>query len=705
MADGNSFWYAEGAPENTVIWKVDPVANTKEELFDTGRLRNALEGELGHHPPYEGVPFSSFRFVDKEEIAIRFSVEDQEFELDLDTYKINRLPPENEVDKRRRTPQVIRAAHGDFRDLYEVQSPDGKWFVGRKDHNLYLRSPHEDGITWLTTDGIENYAWGDQRASFRTVWSPDSLKLAVVRADYRNVPRIPIVRYLKHTEEVDWVRYPYKADAPMAHQTLYLIDILSKRQVQVETPVGEPYEQFSSVGWLPDGSEYLFTALDRYGKNIRLVAANPKTGSRREIISELLEAQVFWFTTSTETFMNDGKQFVWRSNRDGWHHLYLYNIDGTLVRQLTEGAFLVDRVVTVDERNGWVYLIARPDRQRPYDTHLCRVKLDGSGFEQLTRIAGQHDVRIYWRPLYQIQFSPSKQFFLDSHSSLSRPPQVDLRRADGSLLQTISKADIRALEQLDFRPPEEFVTKGANGKTDLYGTLYKPYDFDPQKKYPVIQMLQYDGVGSQRTFINRRHTHLQALAQLGFIVFTVDIPMAWPRGIRGPEFMRPLYGNFGRHEIPNNVAVLNHLGETRPYMDLDRVGVLGGSITGYFAVRSLLMAPDTYHVGIATYPVLDLYAHLNHTWLGPLEDNREEYEFSSNYRLAGNLKGKLLLIHGTSDYFVPISQTMRMVDALVRADKPFDLLILPEFGHGTNARIYRYWRDRAVEYFVEHLKP
>ena len=147
-----------------------------------------------------------------------------------------------------------------------------------------MRSPLEDGITWLTTDGIENYAWGDQLWSFQPVWSPDSLKLAVVRADYRNVPRIPIVRYLKHTEEVDWALYPFKAGTPIERQALYLIDIHSKRQVKVETPAGKPYEQFSSVGWLPDGSEFLFMAHDRYQKDIYLAAADPKTGSMREII-------------------------------------------------------------------------------------------------------------------------------------------------------------------------------------------------------------------------------------------------------------------------------------------------------------------------------------------------------------------------------------------------------------------------------------
>ena len=158
--------------------------------------------------------------------------------------------------------------------------------------------------------------------------------------------------------------------------------------------------------------------------------------------------------------VDDAKKFIWRSSRDGWHHLYLYDLDGKLIRRLTEGAFPVDRVVTVDEKAGWVYFVARPDRRRPYDTHLCRVTLDGAGFEQLTKAPGQHDAQIYGDVLHRIQFSPSQQFFLDTHSSLSRPPVVELRRADGTLLQAVSKANVDVLKELAWIPPEEFVVKG-----------------------------------------------------------------------------------------------------------------------------------------------------------------------------------------------------------------------------------------------------
>lgn len=384
------------------------------------------------------------------------------------------------------------------------------------------------------------------------------------------------------------------------------------------------------------------------------------------------------------------------SERDGWEHLYLYSIDGTLIRRLTEGTFPVVKVVAVDEKGGWVYFTAHGDRQRPYDAYLYRVNLAGKDFKRLTEAPGQHE----------IQFAPSKQFFSDSYSNLDRPPVVELRRADGTLLQTLARANIDALKELGWKPPEEFVVKAADGVTDLYGILYKPYDFDPNKKYPVIERIY---AGPQIAYVHRRFTdvgdpNLYALAQLGFIVFMVD-----GRGTpeRGKAFQDVGYGNFGRHEIPDHVAALKQVAATRPYMDLSRVGIFGHSWGGYFALRALLLAPDVYHVAIASAPAVDVaFEEYYEPYMGLPQKNKEGYEYGSSLRLAGNLKGKLLLIHGTSDINVPFSHTMKMVETLIRAGKPYDLIVLPEIPHGfITGTSYRYWRDAIRHYFQEHLKP
>ena len=696
MADGSSFWYAEGAPANTVIWKVDPRANTKTPLFDTARLRQALTPLLGHEPPYQGLPFEKFTFVDTDEKAVKFTVEDKEFILQLDTYTITRAPALSEEERSRLVPQ-----------RREVLSPDRRWFAGVKEHNIYLRS---------TTDGIEDYKWGRYPWRPWASWSPDSFKLAVKKVDYRKVPKTPMVHWLSPALQVDGDPFP-RAGGLLPQTELFVVDILSKRQVRVD--IGEEPDQYIyMLGWRPDGSELLFTRMNRLRKKLDLMAANPTSGATRIILSETQETFIPWvnrFRPAGLPLLEDGKRFIWMSERDGWYHLYLYNLDGTLLRRLTEGAFPVLRGVAVDEERGWVYFIAHGDQRRPYDTHLYRVNLEGNGFQRLTETPGQHALANY-RVTQQlpegIQFSPSKEFFLDTHSSTSRPPVVELRRADGTLLQTLSRANIDGLkEELKWTPPEEFVVKAADGKTDLYGLLFKPYDFDPNKKYPVIE---YIYAGPQvdlwpYTFTIDGQLGMAklapALAQLGFIVFGLDA-----RGTphRGKEFQDVVYGNLGRYEIPDHVAALQQLAEKRPYMDLSRVGIYGYSWGGYFTLRALLLAPDVYHVGVAGAPVADgSKAGSVEVLMGLPQKNKEAYEYASSLRLARNLKGKLLLIIGTSDRNTPFSETMKMVEALIRAGKPYDLLVFPEKNH-FNARVGtsgRYMQEAIRRYFQEHLKP
>ncbi len=691
MTDGSSFWYAEGSPANTDIWKVDPVANTKQPLFDTERLRQALTPLLGHKPPYRGLPFAEFTFVDGEK-AVQFAVEDKEYVLQLDTYTITQAPALSEEEKSRLVPQAG-----------EALSPDRRWFAGVKEHNLWLRSTSDGSTVQITTDGIEDYAWNMDGAR----WSPDSFKLVVQKADYRKVPKIPIVHWLRPTEEVEWVVYP-KAGEPWPQTELFVVDVLSKRQVRVD--IGEESGQDIYIfGWRPDGFELLFFRLSRDHKKLDLMAANSETGSTRVILTDTQKTFVRFpfcgWCSPVFTLLEDGMRFIWMSERGGWNHLYLYDLGGNFLRRLTEGSFPVLRVVAVDEQAGWVYFTAHGDRQRPYDTHLYRVNLEGKEFTRLTEAPGQHDAPRMppWLLARSspIQFAPSKQFFLNTHSTPIRPPAVELRRADGTLLQTLSKANIDALKDLKWRPPEEFAVKAADGNTDLYGILYKPYDFDPNKKYPVIESIysRPEWTVVPQTFTsNWWGIPAQALAQLGFITFIVE-----GRGTseRGKAFQDVVYGNIGRYEIPDHVAALKQLAEERPYMDLSRVGIKGESSGGYLAVRALLLTPDVYHVGVASAPPVGGSAW----YIGLPQNNKEAHDYASNLRLVGNLKGKMLLIHGTSDRVIPFSETMKLVEALIRANKPYDLIVLPEFRHLYGGTSEIYWREAIRRYFQEHLKP
>jgi dipeptidyl aminopeptidase/acylaminoacyl peptidase len=689
-ADGSSFWYAEGAPANTIIYKVDPGANTKTPLFDTGRLRRALAEALGHEPPYQGLPFSDFSFLDGE-TAVRFTVESKQYVLQLGTYRLTQSAEEAERDHA----QSHSTSWGPYT---EVVSPNGRWYAGVRDHNVWIRSTPENETVQLTDGGLEDYEWGHDIWFKWLLWSPESSKLATSKVDLRHYPKIPIVEYLKPRAEVKW-EYDYDPPAaePIPQTELYIIDTVSKQRVRVET--GEEDHQYLNPhpGWRPDGSELIFWKMSRDFKKLELLAANPQTGATRIILTETQKT----FLVGGEdlfrklfTWLPDGNRFLWLSERDGWRHLYLYDVDGTLVRQLTPGAFPVIEVVTVDEKSGWVYFTAHGDPQRLYDTHLYRVDLDGKRLTQLTEATGQHE----------IQFAPSKLFFLDRHSTVTRAPVVELKSADGTLLQTLSKASTDALvRELKWRSPEEFVVKAADGNTDLHGVLYKPYDFDPKKKYPVIDVI-YGGPQSSvapKSFTDYPAYYVQApaLSQLGFIAFIVD-----GRGTpeRSKEFQDVIYGNIGRYEIPDHVSALRQLAGKRAYMDLSRVGIFGHSMGGYFTVRALLLAPEVYHVGVASAAPADMDKWA--AYMGPPDNNKEGYEYASHLRFADRLEGKLLLIHGTSDLSSPFSNNMKLVDALVRAGKPYDLVVLPGVGHPTGA-MPNYWREAVRRYFQEHLKP
>lgn len=332
---------------------------------------------------------------------------------------------------------------------------------------------------------------------------------------------------------------------------------------------------------------------------------------------------------------------------------------------------------------------------RPYDTHLYRTDLSGGGLKRLTEAPGEH----------AIQFCPSKRYFVDTHSSNTRPPVSELRSAEGELLLELASSRTAELEAIGWTPPEEFIAKADDGSTDLYGVLFKPRGFDPNEQYPVIDFI-YAGpftttvpnsYAPLSTIVNRA----AGMAQLGFVTFILDC-----RGTteRGKAFQDASYGRIGQIEIPDHVAVLKQLAAERPYMDLDRVGICGASWGGYFALRGMLTAPDVFHVGVALCPGdLTEAQAINEPYMGLPQDNPEGYAAGSNPALAANLKGKLLMIHGTADRNAPFSTTMRMAPALIRAGKIHDLAVIPQADHYFAGLYQRYAMERMISYFKEHL--
>jgi dipeptidyl aminopeptidase/acylaminoacyl peptidase len=578
----------------------------------------------------------------------------------------------------------------------KILSPDGKFFLERRNNNLFLGAAGSVKPEALTSDGIPDNSWG----AAPSAWSPDGTKIILQRSDVRKVHRIPLVDFTQAIETVEWARYAKAGDA-LARTELYLYDVPSQAVRKID--LGEHDQYIFGLDWLPDGSQYLFLRVSRNGKTLELQAYRPVTGEIKTLIKEIQKTFVAGLDFLTGgwskqlTVLKDTRRLLWLSERDGWRQIYLYDFDGRLLRQLTKGEFCIDEVSAVDPKNKRVYFIAYGGTGIN-DRHLYQVNMDGRSQKRLTDIPGYH----------LITFSPSGAFYIDTHSGIDRPPVSELHRADGRLLQVVSAADISAIQELHRTPPEAFVVKAGDGKTDIYGVIYKPYDFDSTRKYPVIDFI-YQGLfitsaPSSYVLYSGSALFAQAMAQMGFVTFVVD-GRALPN--RSKEFQDASFGNIGRIEIPDQVAALKQIAAQRPYMDLSRVGIYGHSWGGYFSLRGILTAPDVFSVGVASAPgELTEAPEINEPYMDLPQNNKEGYAAGLNAAQAANLKGKLLLIHGTHDTNAPISTTFRMVDALVKAGKLHDLAIIPKMDHSTRAPAFRkYYWDLVTNYFIEHLKP
>ena len=557
------------------------------------------------------------------------------------------------------------------------------------------------GATRLKLSGAPNYGW----SLAPRAWNYDGRYFIALRVDNREVHRVPIVDYSTAVERVTYAPYP-KTGTPLPVTELHIVDPAAT------TPVARPVQLDTRdatiwmLGWRSTVAEAIVMRLSRTGKRLDLFAITA-TGATRLLASDERPATFVGaldFTTTDwawqVTQLPDESGFLWMSERDGWRHVYHYGYDGVLKKQVTSGAFPVHRVVRVDSSRRQVYMIASADSARPYDRHVYRVGLDGTRFTALTSTPGQHE------PV----FSPSGNFFVDSYSSLTQPQTVELRRTDGegTLIKRLGQASAAALAEAGYTPPVPFRVKAVDGTTDLYGVLYRPADFDSTRRYPIIDYI-YAGpflAAHQMTYMPSggaagMHRISAALAQMGFIVVMLDA-----RGTpgRGKAFQDANYGRIGQIEIPDHVAALRALARSRPYMDTTRAGIVGHSWGGYFALRGMLTAPDFFKVGYAGAPGdLTEAASINEPNMGLLANNQAGYDAGSNLRFAPALRGKLKIMHGTSDVMAPLSTTMRMVQALIEANKTVDLLIMPGQPHGPQGAAGRYYREDVRRFMAIHL--
>ncbi|HEX6573943.1 MAG TPA: DPP IV N-terminal domain-containing protein [Gemmatimonadaceae bacterium] len=573
----------------------------------------------------------------------------------------------------------------------------GPWSVKVANDELVVTD--SSGATRLKLPGAENYGWELTPHS----WNRDRTRLIAVRADGREVHKIPIVDYSSPVERVTFASYP-KTGTPLEVMELHIIDPAASAERPVQLDTRDAYIWF--LGWRHTANEALVLRLSRTGKRLDLFAIDGNTGATRVLASDERPASFVGaldFITgdwpAQVTPLPDESGFLWMSERDGWRHVYHYGYDGTLKKKVTTGAFPVQRVIRVDSARRQIYVLASADSAHPYDRQIYRVGLDGKGFTALTSARGQHEA----------MFSPSGDFFVDSYSSLTQPQTIELRRADGKLIKRLGEASTSALAAVGYKPPEEIRVKAADGKTDLYGALYRPADFDSTKRYPVVDYI-YGGpwlAAHQTTYLPSgaavgMHGISASLAQMGFIVVMVDA-----RGTpgRSKAFQDANYGRIGQIEIADHVAALRELARSRPYMDTTRAGIAGHSWGGYFALNGMLTAPEFFKAGYAGAPGdLTEAASINEPNMGLLDSNKAGYEAGSNPAHASALRGRLKIMHGTSDTQASISSTMRMIKALIDANMTFDLLVMPGQPHGPQGPAGRYYREDVRRFMAINLK-
>jgi len=704
MHDGRSFWYAGGAPQNTLIFRVDGVDGHVAPLFDVAKTRQALATTLARDLPGQGLPFGSV--VELKPGTYRFSFEGSDYVLSMPGHTIEPAgtrPAEKPRSFLRTKWQMAP------RPVDEVQSADRRWFASVRDGNVMLRAPADNSDVALTTDGTPEFGWdieaplfplvGDPRGEHLALnpWSPQGAWLFAIKFDRRAVPVFPLIHYLKPEPDFALLKVQRAGGAmDIAHP--HVIDVLRKEARPLE--LGSTEDRFFIlIGWLPDGSEVLFARYARDFKNVDVLAGNPVDGTVRTVISETAttfvahQYEVIYFNDTHATILPDGSGLIWRSARSGWNHLYLYGIDGQLKRALTKGEFPVIDVVAVDQESGWIYFTAHHDQKRPYDTHLCRVNIAADQIERLTPLDGQNLVSI----------SPSMKTFTVVNSRPDRPFRTDLHASDGTHLAAVQRADVTELEALGYGMPEEFTVLAADGKTELWGVMYKPADFVPGRKYPLIDHI-YGGpqlTMATRDFdlgVTSRKRLDRALAQLGYVVISLDA-----RGTpeRSKAFQDVVYGNLGRNEIPDHAAAIRQLAERHAFIDPDRIGVWGHSLGGYFCVRAMMQAPDIFRVGVAAAPATDTRSSFfGEPYLGLPGRAGAAYDYADLYPYVRAITGKLLIAIGTSD---PFLNAMKLVHSLIEAGVEHEFVVLPGAEHTFRDRNDEYFVHKLVAHFERHL--
>lgn len=705
IADSNwidgaaAFWYRKSVPGGSSFVLADAAAGSKTPAFDHARLATALSAATGATHTAVTLPFTSLQFVDARQ-AIEFGIgagpAAVRWRCTLTTYECTRVagspgaPGGGRAGGQGRGGGAAGQA-GTAADTQVRRAPDGSAEAVIRNFNVWVRALPDGEFRPLSTDGSEGN--GYTLASLR--WSPDSKKIAVFkrRPGYnRQVhyiessptdqvqPKLSSIFYRKPGDEVDFdlpVIFNLETDARHAgDQALF----------------PNPYAN-TRLAWREDSRAVTFEYNQRGHQIYRVLELDAASGRTRTIIEETSATFVEYSGKRIREDVTDGREIIWGSERDGWNHLYLYDgATGQVTRQITKGDWVVRGVdrVDADARQIWFRASGMTPGQDPYFVHYYRINFDGTGLTALTDADGTHT----------LSWSSDRQYYVDTWSRVDLAPVAQLRRAsDQSVVMELERGDMTPLLTTGWRAPEVFVSKARDGQTDIWGIIIRPTNFDPSKRYPVIENIYAGPQGSFVPKIFSTQLGMQAQAELGFIVVQID---GMGTSNRSKAFHDVAWKNLGDAGFPDRILWHKAVAAKYPWYDIDRVGIYGTSAGGQNATGALLFHPDFYDVAVSAVGCHDNRMDKiwwNEQWMGwPIGP---EYAASSNVDHAKNLRGRMLLVVGEMDTNVDPASTMQVVNALIRANKDFDLLVIPGAGHGAGGA---YGERRRFDFFVKHLR-
>lgn len=684
LAEKKQYFYTITTEKGTEYILVNPANLTRETAFDLQKL--AVELSSISQKKLDGFKLPIYNVnMNENGTELRFTFDNKQWTYDLTTFKCKEIV--------RQDNQRAAAYWGDRPiDPLErkVKSPDGQWTAYIKNYNVFVKATATNAKEYqLSFDGAEGEYYN---TDFN--WSPDSKKLAT----YKVRPNKPHLIYLIESSPTTQLQpilqsrnYLKPGDAlPQLQPSLFIV--ANKKQIAVDQSKIQSQYAITNLEWRKDSRAFTFHYNQRGHQKYSVIEVNNE-GSVKELIIEESKTFISYSGKLFRQDLNDGKEIIWASERDGWNHLYLYDGDGKIKNQITKGNWVVRNVIKVNEKERTILFegSGMEKNQDPYFIQYYKINFDGTGLVKLTTENGNH----------KAYFSENENTFVDTYSTIEKPQITVLRDGKtGKVLKELENGNIDALLKTGWKLPEIFSTKGRDGKTDIWGMIIRPSNFDPKKKYPIIEYI-YAGPHDSfvpKSFANDSRGSLHELAELGFIVVQID---GMGTSNRSKAFHDVAWKNIKDGGFPDRILWIKEVAKKYNYMDIEKVGIFGNSAGGQSSLGALLFHPEFYKVAVSSSGCHDNRMDKmwwNEQWMGyPIGP---EYGESSNVDNAYKLQGKLLLILGELDDNVDPSSTMQVINQLIKANKNFDFLMVPGMKHSLGGD---YGEHKRRDFFVKHL--